>query len=112
MFANKATNIQENKTKHIQPIKDIDTANVCQYIEVRVDTHPFFKTYKNSKTNKNPRPKSLLNLKTPFKWVSMDIITASLSNILTKYTIFYNYLLFCGFILQTTNTLLNGKDYY
>ena len=69
------------------------TANVWQYIELRVYPDPFCTSWQISTINENSRSQTPLNTKTPFKWVLMGIITAISSKSLTKYTTFSNYLL-------------------
>ena len=74
-------------------ILDVDTVNVCQDIELMVDLDHFCTSCQISTINKNLGSKTPLNPKTPFKWVSMYIITYLFSDSLIKYTAFYNYLL-------------------
>ena len=70
-----------------------DTENVWQYIEFRVDPDPFFTSCHISTINKKPGSKTPINPRTPYKWMSMDIIPAISSISLTKDTTFSNYLL-------------------
>ena len=70
-----------------------DNANVCEDIELRMDTDPFFTSFHISSMNKNARSKNPPNPKVPFKWVFMDIIPSTSPNVLTSGTTFYNHLL-------------------
>ena len=46
---------------------DGDTANVCEYIELRIYTGPLCTSYKISSMNKKARSKNPLKPKAPFK---------------------------------------------
>ena len=54
-----------------------DTANVCQDITLRVYPDPFFTSCQISSMDKKARSNNPLKTKAPFKWVLMDIITAT-----------------------------------
>ena len=53
---------------------DGNTANVWEYVELRIDTDPFCTLWKISSMNKKARSNITLKPKAPFKWVFMDII--------------------------------------
>ena len=46
-----------------------DTANVWEYVGLRIDTDPFCTSCQISSMNKKARSKIPLNPKAPFKWV-------------------------------------------
>ena len=68
----------------------MDTANVWEYIQLRMNPDPFCTSCQIYSMNKKDRSKISLKPKAPFKWVFMDI-TAPTS--LTSDTNFSNYLL-------------------
>ena len=70
-----------------------DNANFWQEIDLRVDPDPLFPSSQISTINKNARSKTPLKANTPFKRLLVDIISATSSKTLTKYTTFYNNLL-------------------
>ena len=47
----------------------VDTANVWEDLELRIDPYPFCTSCKISSMNKNARSKIPLKPKVPFKWV-------------------------------------------
>ena len=65
-----------------------DTANVWEYVELRIDPDPFCTSCKIYSMNKKARFKIALNPKAPFKWVFMDIIPSTAPQSLTKDTTF------------------------
>ena len=67
-----------------------DTANVWEDIELRIDPDPFFTSCQISPMNKKARSKNPLNPKAPFKWIFMDIISATAPKSLTSDTTFSN----------------------
>ena len=69
---------------------DVDTENVWQNIELRVDPDPFCTSFQISIINKKARSSKPLKSKTSFKWVFMDIIPAKSSKISEKDTTFAN----------------------
>ena len=52
----------------------VDTANVWEDAELKIDEDPFCTSCKISSMNKKDRSKLPLKPKSPFKWVFMDII--------------------------------------
>ena len=56
-----------------------DTANVWEYIELRIDPDTFCTSCQISLRNKKARSKNPLKPKSPFKWVFMDIIPSTVS---------------------------------
>ena len=70
-----------------------DTANVWEYIELRIDPDPFFTSCQISSMKKKARYKTPLKPKAPFKWVFMDIFPSTAPKILTSHTTFSNFLL-------------------
>ena len=80
---------------HISTIslKAGDNSKVWNYIELRIDPHPLCTICQISSINKNAISQNPLKPKAPFKWVFMDIITATSPNVLTSETIFSNYFL-------------------
>ena len=69
-----------------------DTANVWEYIELRIDPDPFCTSCQMSSMNKKARSKTPLQPKSPLKWVFMDIIPSTSPKSLTSETTFSNYL--------------------
>ena len=69
-----------------------DTEMFWKYIELRTDTDPFCTLCQIPSMNKKARPKNPIKTKSPFKWVFMDIITATAPKSLTSETMFSNYL--------------------
>ena len=65
-----------------------DTANFWKDTELRIYPEPYFTSCKISSMNKKARSKNPLKPKSPFKWVSMDIITATAPIVLTSETTF------------------------
>ena len=72
---------------------DGDTANVWEYVEIRIYPDLFCISSKISSMNKNARSNIPLKPKAPFKWVFMDIIPSTAPKSLTSDTKFSNYLL-------------------
>ena len=70
---------------------DWDSANFWQYIQLMVDPDTLYTLCKLSTINRKSRSNTSLKSKTPFKQVLMDIIPATTSKSLTKYTTFDNY---------------------
>ena len=70
-----------------------DTANVVEYVELRIDTDPFCTSCQFFSMKKKARSKISLKPKAPFKWVLMDIIPSTAPKILTSDTTLSNYLL-------------------
>ena len=70
-----------------------DTANVWEYIELRIYPYPFCTSFKISSMNKKSGSKIPLKPKAPFKWVFMDIIPSTAPKSLTSDTTFSNYIL-------------------
>ena len=71
----------------------MDTANVWEDIELRIDPEPFPTSCQVSSMNKKARSKIPLKPKSPFKGVLMDIIPSTAPKSLTIDTTIYNYLL-------------------
>ena len=71
-----------------------DTKNVWQYIKLKIDPEPFYKSCQMSSTNKKARPQNPLKPKATARWVFMDIIPATAPKRLTSETNSSNYLLF------------------
>ena len=71
----------------------VDTVNVWEDLELRIDPYPFCTACKISSMNKKARSNIPLKPKAPFKWVFMDIIPSTAPKILTSDTTFSNYLL-------------------
>ena len=65
-----------------------DTANVWEYVELRIYPYPFGTSCQVSSMNKRARSKITLNPKAPFKWVFMDKIPSTVPRNLTIDTIF------------------------
>ena len=70
-----------------------DTANVCEYIGLRIYPDPFCTSCKIYSTNKKARSKNPMKSKSPFKWVFMGIIPPTAPKSLRSDTTFSNYLL-------------------
>ena len=70
-----------------------DTANVWEYVEIRIYPDPFCISCQISSMNKKARSKIPLKPKAPFKWVFMDIFPSTEPKSLTNDTTFSNYLL-------------------
>ena len=70
-----------------------DNTIIFKDTELRIDPEPFCTSCHIYSMNKNTRFKNPLNPKSPFKWVFMDIILATESNVLTSKTILSNYIL-------------------
>ena len=70
-----------------------DTANVWEYIELRIYPDPVCTSCQISSMNKKARSKNTLKPKAPFKWVFMDILPSTSPKSLTSDTTFYNYIL-------------------
>ena len=70
-----------------------DTANVWEDIELRIDPDPFCTSCQIYSMNKNNSSKITLKPKSPFKWVSMDIIPSTAPKRLTSDTNISNYIL-------------------
>ena len=70
-----------------------NTANVWEYVELRIYPQPFCTSYQISSMNKKARYNIPLKPKAPFKWVFMDIISSTAPKSLTSDTIFSKYLL-------------------
>ena len=69
-----------------------DTANVWEYVELRIDPYPFRTSCQKISINKNDRSKNPLKPKAPFKWVFMDIVPSTAPRSLTSDTKFSIYL--------------------
>ena len=54
-----------------------DTANVWEYVELRIDPDPFGISWQIYSMNKRARSKIPLKPKAPFKWVFMDIVPST-----------------------------------
>ena len=70
-----------------------DSANVWEYVELRIDPDLFCTSCQISSMNKKARSKIPLKAKAPFKWVFMDIVPSTAPKSLTSGTTFSNYLL-------------------
>ena len=70
-----------------------DTANVWEYVELRIYPDPFGTSCKIYSMNKKAGSKITLKPKAPFKWVFMDIIPSTAPKSLTSDTTFSNYIL-------------------
>ena len=70
-----------------------DTANVWEYVELRIYPDTFGTSCQISSMNKKARSKIPLKPKAPFKWVFTDIIPSTAPKNLTSDTTFLNYLL-------------------
>ena len=70
-----------------------DTENVWEDADLRIDPDPFCTSCKIYSMNKKAISKLPLKLKSPFKWVFMDIIPSTAPKSLTNDTNFQNYLL-------------------
>ena len=64
-----ALELLQNRLVHIsnRSLMDDDTENVCQYIELRIDTEPFCTSCQISSMNKKSRSKNTLKPKELFK---------------------------------------------
>ena len=71
----------------------VDTTNVWEDVELRIDPGPFCTSCQIYSMNKKARSKIPLKPKAPFKWVFMDIIPSTAPKILISDTTFSNYLL-------------------
>ena len=71
----------------------MDTANVWENVELKIDPYPFCTSCQIYSMNKKARSKITLNPKSPFKWVFMDIIPSTPPKRLTGDTIFLNSIL-------------------
>ena len=71
----------------------VDTANVWEDVELRIDPDPFCTSCQISSMNKKARSKIPLKPKAPLNWVFMDIIPSTAPKILTSDTTFSNYIL-------------------
>ena len=71
----------------------VDTTNVWEDADLKIDVYPFCTSCKISPMNKKARSKLPLRPKLPFKWVFMDVIPSTAPNSLTNDTNFKNYLL-------------------
>ena len=71
----------------------MDTVNIWEDVELRIDPDPFCTSCQISSMNKKARSKAPLKTKAPFKWVFMDVIPATSPKSLTNDTNFKNYLL-------------------
>ena len=71
----------------------VDTANVWEDAELKIDADPFCTSYKISSMNKKAMSKLPLKPKATFKLVFMDIIPSTAPKSLTNATNFKNYLL-------------------
>ena len=69
------------------------TANFWKDIEIRIDPDPLCTSCQISSMNKKDRSKNPLESKAPFKWVFMDIISATAPIRLTSDTNFSNSIL-------------------
>ena len=69
----------------------IDTANVCQYIELRIDTDPFCTSCQIYSIRKEAKYQNALKPQLPLKWVFMEIIPGTTPKRLTN--TFSNHLL-------------------
>ena len=63
-----------------------DTANVWEYVELRIYSDPFCTSCKISSMNRKPRSKIPLKVKAPFKWFLIDIILSIAPKSLTNDT--------------------------
>ena len=79
--------------RYTRPLLSGHTANAWEDIELRIDPYPFFTSFQISYMNKKAGSKNPLNLKSPFKWVLMDIIPSTAPIFLTSDKTFSNYLL-------------------
>ena len=70
-----------------------DTANVWEYIELRIYPDPFCTLCQISSMNKKARSEIPLKLRAHFKWVFMDIIPSTVPKSLTSNTTFSKYIL-------------------
>ena len=70
-----------------------DTTNIWNDIELRIDSDAFLTLCQISSMNKNQIFKNPLKPRAPFKWVFMDVITATAPKSLTSETTFLNYIL-------------------
>ena len=70
-----------------------DTANVWEYVELRIDPYPFGTSCQISSMNKKARSEIPLKQKAPFKWVFMDIVSSTAPKLLTSDTTSSTYLL-------------------
>ena len=73
-----------------------NNGNSWKDIEIRVDPDPLCTSCQISTINKKSISKTSLKFKTPKIWVFVDIIPATSSKNLTKYTTLSNYLLILG----------------
>ena len=71
-----------------------DTVNVWENIEIQIDPDPFCTSCQISSKNKKARSKNLLKIKSPFKWVFMEIIPSTAPKRLISDTTFSKYVLF------------------
>ena len=69
------------------------TANVWEYVELKIHPDPFCTSCQRSSMNKKARSNIPLKPKAPFKWVFMDLIPSTAPKSLTSDTTFSNYLL-------------------
>ena len=72
---------------------DVDTTNVWEDIDIRIDPDPFCTSCQISYMNKKARSKNPMNSKILFKWVVMDIISPTAPTRLTSDTNFSNFIL-------------------
>ena len=86
-----------------------DTANVCEYKELRIDTEPFCSSCQIASMNKKARSKTPLNPKAPFKWVFMVIVPSTAPKHLTSDTTFSNYLLIIDAYFKIPNFMVWRK---
>ena len=86
------------------------TTNVWEYIELRIDIEPFFKSCQISSMTKKARSKIPLKPKAPFKWVFMEIIPSIAPRSLTSDTTFSNYLLSLMSTLKLQNFMAWRKS--
>ena len=68
-----------------------DTANVWEYIELRIDPDPFCTPCHIYSMKKKDKSKNPLKPEPPFKWVFMDIILSIAQKRLTTGSQFSNY---------------------
>ena len=71
----------------------VDTSNVWEDAELKIDPDPFCTSYKISSVNKKARYKLPLKPKAPFKCVFMDVIPYTAPKSLTNDTTLSKYLL-------------------
>ena len=67
-----------------------DTANVWEYVELRMDLDPFCTSCQIYSMNKKARYNISLKPKSPFNWVLMDIVLSTAPKRLTSDTKFSN----------------------